>query len=106
MDLFKVQSGQDLMEVCTRAEDGDGQASAFCYGFITGAGSMYRTAVAANAVPRMVCPSDPADISLNAIRQNFLSWAAENSGKLGNPAADTLLEASARRWPCPNTASN
>lgn len=105
IELFKVQDGRDLMEVCTRAEGGDGQAGAFCYGFITGTGSMYATVVTANAVPRMVCPPDSANISLSAIRQNFLDWAEDNPGKLGNPAADTLMEASARRWPCPSTAT-
>jgi hypothetical protein len=90
----------ELVEACSTTDiDPNGAVgTAFCHGYILGAGHFYLEMVRGNAIQRIACADPPP--TLNEIRLTFVDWAATNPGRAEDKAIDGLMAAAAAKWPC------
>jgi hypothetical protein len=102
LEDFKAQDTGALARLCGTAESSPlyAEARQYCYGFISGAGAMYRVAAAAGDMRRIACPkSEP---TVEQIRQMFVGWAGQHPEAASEAAIDGLFRAAAATWPCPS----
>ncbi len=100
VESFRVRDAASLARLCATAESHAlfGEARQFCYGFIAGAGSMYRETVAAGAISPTICAS--SEPTLEQIRIAVVDWLARNPAAGRQSAVDALFRAAAATWPC------
>ena len=102
LEDFKARDTGSLARLCATAESSPlyAEARQYCYGFISGAGAMYRVALAAGDTHPIACPkSEP---TVEQIRQTFVAWAAQHPEAAPEAAIDGLFRAAAAAWPCPS----
>ena len=101
LESFKVRDAGSLARLCSTAESNPlfGEARQFCYGFIAGAGSMYRETVAAGAISPTICAR--REPTLEQIRMAFVDWLARNPQASRQAPVDAVFRAAATTWPCP-----
>ena len=100
VESFRVRDAASLARLCSTAESHAlfGEARQFCYGFIAGAGSMYRETVVAGAITPTICAS--REPTLEQIRMAVVDWLARNPDAGKQSAVDALFRAAAATWPC------
>jgi|SRR5688500_18904260 hypothetical protein len=104
VESFRVRDAASLARLCSTAESHAlfGEARQFCYGFIAGAGSMYRETVAAGAISPTICTT--REPTLEQIRMALVDWIGRNPDAGKQSAVDALFRAAAATWPCDQMA--
>jgi hypothetical protein len=100
IENFKVRDAGSLARLCDTAEGRPlyAQARQFCYGYIAGAATVYREAVAAGGMQKSICASK--EPTLEEMRAAFTSWIGRNQNARDEDAADGVLRAVAAKYPC------
>ena len=100
IENFRVRDAGSLARLCDMAEGRPlyAQARQFCYGYIAGAATVYREAVAAGGMQRSICASK--EPTLEEMRAAFTGWIGRNQNASDEDAADGVLRAVAARYPC------
>jgi len=71
----------------------------FCHGFGQGVYDMYLMSRHPKKAPHYVCPPAPGS-KRDAVLQDFVVWANQNTQYANKSAADTLMRYLAQRYPC------
>ena len=97
---FFLKTGQDLVDLCSLAEDHPlhDKAVAFCYGYVTGAMSFYGAIAEAPGMPKVICVDRV--IPRSEMVDVFLGWAKTNKKHLTEPPIDALVRSAVAQWPC------
>lgn len=100
VENFRVRDAGSLARLCDMAESRPlyAQARQFCYGYIAGAATVYREAVAAGGMQKSICASK--EPTLEEMRAAFTSWIGRNQNSRDEDAADGVLRAVAAKYPC------
>ncbi len=100
-EAFYLKTGQDLVTLCSVDKDHPlyDKATAFCYGYVTGAMNFYGAIAKSPKVPKIICSEK--QIPRAEMVQVFLKWAESNPQHLGEPPIDGLVRAAMDQWPCP-----
>jgi hypothetical protein len=98
---FKVQTTQDLINLCTVSSDDPlyHQSINFCHGYLVGA---YHYYVASSSGPKgikLVCPPDPPPSRNETIRM-FIDWAEAHPQYMKEKAVETEFRFLMETWPC------
>lgn len=100
VENFRVRDAGSLARLCDMAESRPlyAQARQFCYGYIAGAATVYREAVAAGGMSKSICASK--EPTLEEMRAAFTGWIGRNPNARDEDAGDGLLRAVAATYPC------
>jgi hypothetical protein len=103
LEDFTVRDAGSLADLCSTAESSAlyPEARQHCYGFIAGAAALYRELIAAERLPRLVCPEGQP--TAEEARETFVGWIAQNPGARSEKAIDGLFRAASAKWPCPKS---
>jgi hypothetical protein len=103
LEDFAVRDAGSLADLCSTAESSPlyPEARQHCYGFIAGAAALYRELIAAERLPRLVCPE--GEPTADEARETFTAWIAANPGARSEKAIDGLFRAASAKWPCPKS---
>jgi hypothetical protein len=100
-DDFRMQTAQDLVDVCS-AKPGEPLyegAMGFCFGFGAGAFQFYQSYTGNMQQEPFVCAPNPTPARSDIV-QWFLAWARENPQYMKEPPADAFFRFLAATWPC------
>jgi len=97
---FFMKSGQDLVDLCSVAEDHPlyDKATAFCYGYMTGAMNFYGAIAQSPKMPKVICSAE--EIPRSQMVAVFLDWAKTNKKHLSEAPIDALVRSAVAKWPC------
>ena len=100
LDDFTVETGQDLLDVCTLDQDhvSHWEAQAFCYGYFQGGTDFHQALVSGERHDQIACPPEGATIR-DAVRL-FVDYARAHPEYLGEAPMDLVFRAVAEAWPC------
>ena len=104
-ESFELRNAGDLVDLCAVPE-GDSMAEgslAFCYGFLSGAGSYHRALVAGKNPRPLFCPPEPRINRADAAKM-FVSWGRANPQYMSEAPVDALIRFAVATWPCPQAA--
>ena len=104
LDDFTVETGQDLLDVCTVEQDhvSHWEARAFCYGYFQGGAHFHQALVSGERHDPIVCPPEGATVR-DAVR-HFVDYARAHPEYLSEAPMDVVFRAVAEAWPCPRAA--
>ena len=102
LEDFTVKDAGSLADLCSTGESSAlyPEARQHCYGFIGGAAALYRELIAAERLPRLVCPQGQP--TAEEAREAFVAWIGRNPGARSEKAIDGLFRAASTKWPCPS----
>lgn len=86
-----------LVELCASL---DPAASAYCRGFLTGAGQYHTAVTAPGALDPIFCLPTPSP-SLDQSQSAFVAWARANPQFANDRAIDGVMRWAASAYPCP-----
>jgi hypothetical protein len=93
----------DLARLCSQAP-GDAMgvgALGWCEGFLVGVGQFHRAVTAPSGRIRPIyCLPNDDSLTLNQVRQAFVTWAAANPQHAGERAVDGLVRFAQATYPC------
>lgn len=98
---FNLRTAQDLVDLCA-VPDGDPMveaARAFCYGFLSGAGSYHRSVNAGKKARPLFCLPEQK-LSRAEGSKLFVDWARVHPQYLGEAPVDALVRFAVATWPC------
>ena len=97
---FFMKTGQDLVDLCSVAEDHPlyDKAVAFCYGYMTGAMNFYGAIAQSPKMPKVICSKE--EIPRSQMVTVFLDWAKSNKVHLSEAPIDALVRSAVAKWPC------
>ena len=100
VENFRVRDAGSLARLCDMAESRPlyAQARQFCYGYIAGAATVYREAVAAGGMRKSICAAK--EPTLEEMRVAFTGWIGRNPNARDEDAGDALLRGVAATYPC------
>jgi hypothetical protein len=100
LDDFTVDSGQDLLDVCTLSADRPSywEAQAFCFGYFQGGADFHQALMSGPAPRPIACPPDGATIR-DAVTL-FVDYARAHPESLEQAPMDLVFRAVAEEWPC------
>jgi hypothetical protein len=100
LEDFDVESGQDLLDVCTLDESHPHhwEAQAFCFGYFRGGAAFHRASIGQGHNP-IVCP--PADATVSDAVEQFVTYARAHPEYLDEAPMDLVFRAVIEAWPCP-----
>jgi hypothetical protein len=97
----RVLTTATLVELCGAAPaTGEAPATAFCRGFIIGAGQYHHAIRQGSTRPPMFCLPDPGP-SYEQFQTAFVTWARANPGPAEERAVDGLTRFVIAAYPCP-----
>ena len=101
LDDFTVETGQDLLDVCTVDQDhlSYWEAQAFCYGYFQGGADFHQALVSGEGRSPIACPPEGATVR-DAV-QHFTGYARAHPKYLSERPMDLVFRAVAEAWPCP-----
>jgi hypothetical protein len=100
---FTGGSTGDLARLCAAsATDATGVgALGWCEGFLVGVGQFHRAVTAPSGRIRPIyCLPNDDSLTLNQVRQAFVTWAAANPQHAGERAVDGLVRFAQATYPC------
>ena len=100
LDDFKLVTGQDLLDICTVAEDADSywEAQAFCFGYFRGGADFHRALATGPRYEPIICPGTGTTIR-DAVAA-FVDYGRAHPEQLTEPPMDVVFRAVTERWPC------
>jgi hypothetical protein len=101
-DTFLLRYTQDLVELCTAAEDDPLHAAStgFCYGYLVGVYHYYLAVQSGPDAKPLFCMPEPQPTRQQSV-QMFVGWAKQNSQYMGERPVDSLMRFATAQWPCP-----
>lgn len=101
LDDFSVDSGQDLLEICTldQGHPNYWEAQAFCFGYFQGGADFHQALVSGPNSKPLICP--PADASIRDAVAIFVTYAGGHPESLDQAPMDVVFRAVSEEWPCP-----
>jgi Rap1a immunity proteins len=101
LDDFQLDSGQDLLDICTldRSSASYWEAQAFCFGYFQGGADFHRALAAGPGFKPIACPAPEATIR-DAVAV-FVAYARAHPEQLDQAPMDVVFHAVSERWPCP-----
>ncbi len=100
LDDFKVDTGQNLLDICTLEEGHPShwEAQAFCFGYFQGGADFHHALVSGPERSPMVCP--PAGVTIRDAVAVFVDYARGHPERLAEPPMDVVFRAVTEEWPC------
>lgn len=97
---FAVETGQDLLDLCSVDESSSLYAEAlqFCAGFFEGMKHYHDRMSAGPDVEPIVCA--PAGVTLEDAIDMYIGYARANPQSLDEDPADSVIRAAMAEWPC------
>lgn len=98
------QSARDLLTACasSRMTSTGRERRRYCAGFVSGVEEAERVLHPGGAVERSFCT--PPDVSASALADAFVRYGAGHANELDRPAAQVVLHALQRAYPCGHSA--
>lgn len=94
-----------LASICAAAtRDSESALTAYCRGFMIGAGQYHLAIAAARGGQRIFCLPEPGP-SMEAVQVAFVEWARANTQHGAERAVDGLMRFAATTYPCPPAAT-
>lgn len=100
LDDFTVDTGQDLLDVCTVAEDDVSywEAQAFCFGYFQGGADFHQALVSGPGFSPIACPPD--GVTIRDAVAVFVTHGRAHPEELEQGPMDLVFRAVAQEWPC------
>jgi hypothetical protein len=100
-DNFLLRNTQDLVELCTVADNDPLRDAAigFCHGYGLGAFHYYVAEHSGAESRPFVCLPNPPPTRTESM-QRFLAWTRDNPQYMGEPAVESLFRFLKATWPC------
>jgi Rap1a immunity proteins len=100
LDDFELDTGQDLLDICTLGRDHASywEAQAFCFGYFQGGADFHKALLAGPGFQPIACPGSAATIR-DAVAV-FVDYARAHPEQLSAAPMDVVFRAVSERWPC------
>ena len=100
LDDFKVDNGQDLLDICTLDDShvSHWEAQSFCFGYFQGGADFHRALASGPQHDPITCP--PADATIRDAVRVFVDYAHAHPEYQGEAAMDLVFRAVIDQWPC------
>ena len=104
LDAFTVETGQDLLDVCTldQSHVSHWEAQTFCYGYFQGGADFHQALVSGERHDPIACP--PAGATIRDAVRHFVDYARAHPEYLSEAPMDVVFRAVTEAWPCPRAA--
>ena len=101
---FKVQTTQNLLNLCTASKDDPlhNHAVNFCHGYLLGAWEYYYESRDNPKAVKLVCPPKKG-ITRNQAVKMFIDWAQAHPQYMNETPVDTEFRFLIATWPCPSS---
>lgn len=98
---FVVETTQDLIDLCTVADDDPLRLAAigFCHGYLVGAYQYQQALTDGPKAKPWVCPPSPPPSRVEAVKM-FVAWCQANPRYMGDAPVETLGRFLFATWPC------
>lgn len=95
------ETAQDLLWLCaaSRLTPKGRERRRYCAGFVSGVEETARLLKHTGRSEYRVCT--PGNVSASTLAEVFVQYGATHKGELANPAAETVLHALQKAYPCP-----
>jgi hypothetical protein len=98
---FVVKTTQDLIDLCTVADDDPMRLAGigFCHGYLVGAYQYQQALTDGPKANPWVCPPSPPPSRVEAVKM-FVAWCQAHPEHMGEVPVETLGRFLAATWPC------
>ncbi|HSA80417.1 MAG TPA: Rap1a/Tai family immunity protein [Geminicoccaceae bacterium] len=100
LDDFQVETGQDLLDICTldQSHPSHWEAQAFCYGYFQGGADFHHAMASVPQFQPIACPTE--EVTVRAAVDAFVAHARANPEHLAERPMDLIFRAVSETWPC------
>ncbi len=102
-DDFVIKTTQDLVDLCTVADDDPLRLAGigFCHGFLLGAYQYQQALTDGPKAKPWVCMPQPPPTRVEAVKM-FVAWCQAHPEYMGDAPVETLGRFLFATWPCPS----